>query len=391
VALSWLVAGVVLVPHRVCARGADAAFDGTSTDTAKLATSVNTWTKSSLEESQFHTGSQLFDQEWYFGTYMMAAMAFGQLALEHPEDRPARIASMERCIDALLTPRAKAFDTSQWHEDPIDSLDGPHGHAAYLGYLNLAISLHRSIVKPSKYDALGARITDALARRIEASRTGMLETYPGVMFPVDTASGVGSIGLADRATGSDHPGAVAKYSAAVRAHYLKDGLLVQAAGADGTPWDVARGSGTALGAYFISFADEELSRDLWTAAKRVLYKDVIGFGAVREYAPGAEGNGDVDSGPIVLGLGVSATGFAMAPARIHGDREAWRGIWATVHLFGAPHDDGAARTHVTGGPLGDAILLAMMTAQPSSSRLRESPYRPARAAMSYATQTGAKR
>jgi len=374
VALAWLVAGIALVPHRVCKRGAAEAFDGTSPEIARLATSVDGWTRASLEESQFRTGSRRFDQEWYYGTYMMAAMAFGQLAAEHPEGRADRIASMERCIDALLAPRGRAFDREAWGEDPIESLDGDHGHAAYLGYTNLAIALHRSLVRPSRYDVLGDRITAALARRIDASRSGMIETYPGVTFPVDTASTVGSIGLSDRASGQDHHASIAKYSAAVRARFLVDGLLVQIAAPDGEAWDRARGSGTALAAYFLSFADLDLSRELWKGARAKLYDEVLGFGAVREYAPGATGAGDIDSGPIVLGFGVSASGFAMAPARIHGDRAAYAGLFATVHLFGAPYDDGKTYTHVTGGPLGDAIMLAMMTAAPAPRAARADLY-----------------
>lgn len=365
VALSWLVAGIALVPHRICKRGADAAFDGASPEVSRLADSVDGWTRDAVTESQFRTGSRRFDQEWYYGTYMMAAMAFGQLAAQRPEERAARIAAMERCIDALLAPRGRAFDAEGWGEDPIDSLAGPHGHAAYLGYTNLAISLHRSLVPGSRYDAIGARITEALARRVEASPSALVETYPGVTFPVDTAAVVGSIGLADRASGGDHRAAMAKYVAAIRAHFMVDGLLVQIAAPDGAHLDAARGSGTALASYFVSFADVDLARDLWTGAKRALYTDVAGFGALREYPQGASGGGDIDSGPIVLGLGVAASGFAMAPARMFGDREAFAGLWATAHLFGAPYDDGKTRTHLTGGPIGDAILLAMMTATPA--------------------------
>lgn len=369
VALSWLVAGIALVPHRICKRGADAAFDGTSPEVSHLADAVDGWTKASLTESQFRTGSRRFDQEWYYGTYMMAAMAFGQLAAARdtaPEARAARIASMERCIDALLAPRGRAFDEEGWGEDPLESLAGANGHAAYLGYTNLAISLHRSLVPGSRYDALGARITDALARRIERSPSGLVETYPGVAFPVDTAAVVGSIGLADRASGGDHHAAVAKYVAAIRAHFMVDGLLVQIAAPDGSHLDAARGSGTALASYFVSFADVDLARDLWAGAKRALYTDIVGFGALREYPRGTTGGGDIDSGPIVLGLGVAASGFAMAPARMFGDREAFAGLFATAHLFGAPHDDGKTRTHLTGGAIGDAILLAMMTATPAT-------------------------
>jgi hypothetical protein len=68
-----------------------------------------------------------------------------------------------------------------------------------------------------------------------------------------------------------------------------------------------------------------------------------------------------------MGFGVSATGFALGASRAHGDREVFTALYATTHLFGAPFDERGKRTHATGGPLGDAILFAMMTA-PKAAR-----------------------
>ena len=143
------------------------------------------------------------------------------------------------------------------------------------------------------------------------------------------------------------------------------GLLVQAVAMDGvTPRDAARSSGTALAAYFLSFADGPTSRALYEAMMSSCYRPVLGFGAVREYGPRgpALGRGDIDSGPLVFGYSISATGFALASARIQGDDERFAALYATAHLFGAPVSRDDATGFVTGGPLGDAILFAMLTA-----------------------------
>lgn len=94
--------------------------------------------------------------------------------------------------------------------------------------------------------------------------------------------------------------------------------------------------------------------------------NLAGFGAMREYPSGRSGNGDIDSGPVVLGASVSATGFALASSRLHGDRETFVGLYRTAHLFGLPVGDSAGFRYVSGGPLGNAILLAMLTAGPGT-------------------------
>jgi hypothetical protein len=81
---------------------------------------------------------------------------------------------------------------------------------------------------------------------------------------------------------------------------------------------------------------------------------------------------DIDSGPVILGFGVSATGFAVGASRANDDRDSFVALYATAHLFGAPFDESGSRTFTTGGPLGDAILFAMLTApRPRDSAVKE--------------------
>src|SRR6185295_13266058 len=86
VALLAFVLGIGIVPHRICERDAGAYFDGEPATTLALASSVARWVETDLRPDQFATGSRRFDGEWLFGTYMMAAMGFGQIALDHPDD-----------------------------------------------------------------------------------------------------------------------------------------------------------------------------------------------------------------------------------------------------------------------------------------------------------------
>ncbi|MBI2390441.1 MAG: hypothetical protein HYV09_12700 [Deltaproteobacteria bacterium] len=90
----------------------------------------------------------------------------------------------------------------------------------------------------------------------------------------------------------------------------------------------------------------------------------LGFSAIREYAEGHRGAGDVDSGPVVLGVSVAATGFALAPARAHGRRAEFERIFRTTALFGVPIDRGGRRRFLTGGAIGNALLLALLTSGP---------------------------
>jgi hypothetical protein len=356
-------------------READGWYDGDVALQGRLANGVERWISRDMDVGQFRTSSDQFSGEWLFGTYMMAAMGYGQTALEHPEWRERHAELMARCIDLMLSERVRAFDTASWDgADAIAALDSGGGHAAYLGYMNLAMSLHRLVDPQSRHTELNDRITEALARRLAASPSMLIETYPGEAYPVDNCAVIASIGLHGRVTGRDWNVLLGTWERGCREKFIdpESGLLYQSVGSrNGERLDHARGSGTTLGGYFLSFSYPRLSADLYAAVRTRLAETFLGFGAVREYPRDSRGSGgDIDSGPIVLGYGVSSTGFCLAGARIHGDRPYYARLYASAYLAGAPVDRGDCRTFVTGGPLGDAILFAVLTARPAGAEGR---------------------
>lgn len=358
VSLRWL-------PSWWCAREAEALFADDPERQLALARGAERWATAELAAGDLMTGSERFDGEWLFGTSMMAGLGHAQLAAVHPELRAGQLRALEGCIARMLSPELRAFDRAAWGSDPLDDLGSPRAHAAYLGYMGLVMSLHRFHVPDSGHAALHDRIMAHLHQAMVRSPIGLAPTYPGEVYPVDNAAVVGALALHQRVTGIDHGEVLDGWAA--RLPGLRDaetGLLVQAVALDGRVVDGPRGSGSALAAWFLSFADAEQSRSLYEAVRGHLRRDQLGFGAVREYPPGVDGHGDIDSGPVVLGVSISATGFTLAGSRIHGDAETFAALWATACLFGAPVDRDGTRSFALGGPLGDAMMLALLTAQP---------------------------
>jgi hypothetical protein len=337
------VAGGLTLPPRLFA--AEALDDDEILD--RLALGVARWVARGVEETDFGTGASLFDREWTYGTYQMAALGFGQWATRRPARRVEALQLMDHCLDRMMGEDGRRFDHAEWGEDVFESR---RGHAAWLGYTGLALALRKRLG-----GTVDERVFELIAARIAGEPCGVFETYPGQRYPVDVSAGVGALGLL-----GGHADLVRDWGARLRERYVRDGLLVQAVGADGAARDAPRGSGTFLASYFLSFGDRALSRELYEGGRDRLLGWVGGYGAMREYV--GEGRGDIDSGPIVSGFGVSSTGFAVGPARIHGDDATLRGLTATAVFFGRPVDHDGARNWASGGPLGDAILFAMFGA-----------------------------
>ncbi|MBK6529736.1 MAG: hypothetical protein IPF99_09070 [Deltaproteobacteria bacterium] len=354
-----------LLPRALVGRDADALFDGGASAQDALARTVADYVARDTRAGSFHTGSTRFDGEWALVTSQMAALGLSQVILAHPELRARYLPPLRAAVDHLLRPETFAFGTQAWGAPALDSLDQDRGHA-YLGYVALAMGALREVDPGTRHAALHDRIVEALARRLEGSPVGVIETYPGEAYPCDLATVVGAIGQHARLTGSDRRALIARMAAVYRTRWTdpSSGYLVQTVVPETGAWaSPPRGSGTALSAYFLSFADASLARELGQAVARSGTRSLAGFGAVAEYPRGTAGQGDIDSGPVVLGVSVSATGFALSSARQLRDRERFRALYRTASLFGVPVSRGAGQAFVAGGPIGNSILLAMLTAR----------------------------
>ncbi|HEX7700927.1 MAG TPA: hypothetical protein VF403_09400, partial [Kofleriaceae bacterium] len=293
-------------------------------------------------------------------------LGLAQLCLAHPEWQTWLAPVVTAAAAKSFRAEMRDFGTRAWGEDAMASLDGSHGHA-YLAYAALAVGMAR-LVDPA-FPLELARRHDALIvayeRRLLASPTGLIETYPGEAYPTDVAAVAAAIAVHARATHTHHDAVLRHWAEQVRRIQLdpKSGLVIQRMDAiTGKPHDAPRASGTGLAAYFAGFADRDVARVLATGVLRQV-STRFGFAGIREYPDGHGGPGDIDSGPVLLGISVSATGFALASARALDDRDAFVALYRTVDLFGLPIGDGDRRRFMVGGPIGNALLLALLTSE----------------------------
>lgn len=374
---------IYLLPSFWCGRDASKWFHDDLASQASLAKGVETWFNKSISGNDYKTRSSLFNGEWLFGTYMMSGMGYGQMAILHPEKKRYYLLQMEKCIDKILSEEVKAFDENSWRQDPLSfinseaiqrrginekwDINSAGDHAAYLGYLNLLLSFHHYLDKNSRFAILNDKISQFLAERLKKSPLFLLYTYPGELYVTDNCAVVGSLGLYGKAVRNDEYCKLAyTWTDRCRKDYMdkKTGLLFQSISECGSSRDSPRGSGTTLGLYYVSFADIDFSKELYGAVQKELMTTFAGFLAVREYPRNIQKGGDIDSGPVIFGMGFSATGFSVGGAKIFNDINSFKKLYALTYMFGTPLTRNGARSYITGGPLGTAIMFAVMTALP---------------------------
>jgi len=357
-----LVFGVSLctIPRAWCGREARAWYGDDRRLQEKLARGMEDWITSTITLESYKTGNSTYNGEWLMGTCLMAGLGFGQTALTHPELKERHLRMVRLCIEKILSHEARGYDRDAWHEDPLGNIRSPRHHLAYLGYMNVLLSYARCLERNGPYARLNDLVSEKLDRAYRSEPSMLLYTYPDQKYLPDNCAAMASLALHERAVGAGRQDLIRRWCEKCRTDYCdpRTGLLYQ------TDRPPGRGSGTAMGIYFLSFVDRDLSAQLYWALREHLAESPLGFGTVREYARGyPQGPGDIDSGPVILGWGFSATGFSIAGSRIHGDLDLFTRLCRTVYLAGAPADDEGKRIYAMGGPLGNAILFAMLTAR----------------------------
>lgn len=323
-----------------------------------------------------------FAGEWALVTHQMTALGLAQLCLARFEWRARYAPFVTKAAVKSFLPEMRVFGTEAWSgEEAMESLDGPHGHA-YLAYSALALGMARLVDTSFPADIAAAHdaLVAAYERRLLASPKGLIETYPGEAYPTDVAAVAAAIAVHSRATGTDHRRVLGYWAERVRNVQIdeRSGFVIQRMGATtGKPHDAPRGSGTGLAAYYAGFVDRELAEFLSDGLFR--HESTFwGFDAIREYPDGYEGTGDIDSGPVIFGVSVAATGFALASARAHGRRDSFERIFRTTALFGLPASFGDKRRFCIGGPFGNALLLAFLTSGPELAPITDRGEGPSR-------------
>ena len=158
-----LAVTAAVLPARLCAREAGDWFRGAPPTQDGLERALVEIVDRPMTPSDIPIGSRGVDGEWLYGTYMMAAMGFGQRALEHPELRARELPLIKKCIAKMISAPVRRFDTDAWDgDDALRELGRDSGeHGSYLGYLNLVLSLDRLLDPKSEYAGLSDEVTAA--------------------------------------------------------------------------------------------------------------------------------------------------------------------------------------------------------------------------------------
>ncbi|TCK00348.1 hypothetical protein [Nocardia alba] len=207
-----------------------------------------------------------------------------------------------------------------------------------------------------------------LAQAFAAADTPFLQAYRGQAWPVDSTVAMASLRLHDKLFGARYTAVTDRWleQAETRLDPATGLLPHQVSPTDGSMLTGARATSQTVILRFLPEIDPAFATSQYTRYRDQFLAYPGGFGpVVREYPKGVDGSGDVDSGPLVAGISLSATVVAVGAARMNGDRALAAAIGAEGELIGLPVDLPWSKRYAFGLlPIGDAFVVWSSTARP---------------------------
>jgi hypothetical protein len=308
-------------------------------------------------------------QSWYPEGFFFAHVIYGyalvnQVLLnpDEPDLRQRNLAEIEWVLAQLESeagrrpfPQNQSVEYGVFYQGWSNKLLG--------GLLLLQAEADRDPARVAQFH----RQSEALAEAYWFSPRLHLEAYPGGCWPVDNIVALSSLRLHDHLYGSSYGEVVDEWLAYTQANLdPQTGLIPHRIDAvDGRHRQGSRASSLVMSLIFLPELDETFAREQYGRFRELYGRSGLGFVAFREYPPGVNGPADVDSGPLLFGLGPVATGVSMAPARANGDREIFERMLQLSEVVGLPFTwNGEKRYSLGLLPVGDAFLVWSKTILP---------------------------
>ncbi|MEV5968319.1 hypothetical protein AB0L70_41520 [Kribbella sp. NPDC051952] len=274
-------------------------------------------------------------------------------------------------VQVGLADPARSVDAdaeARWALNRLESADGtapfdaslkPQYGVFYAGWVNWLrgglISLkHSDAAEIDKFSSESVEIATAF----RTSKTPFLASYPGQAWPVDSIVAIASLRLYDDLVAPRFGQIATNWVAASKKQLnpatglLPHQVVPQVVG--------ARASSQGLIQRFLVEVDPAFAQSQYKLFKERFVTSV----GVREYPKGVGGTGDVDSGPLILGMSLSATVVAIGAARVQHDPLADR-LTRQGELLGLPLTGLKTKRYLFGAlPIGDAFLAWSTSARP---------------------------
>jgi len=330
---------------------------------------IRLWTEPSLRAAEI-AKMRRHNAEWDFMGRTFLVLSLANMAYREPGGKREYLSIIDAIIEEtlklekdnglyfFLMPYAK---NAPFIQQPARSLFVD-------GEIAMMIAARQLVSEKAGYaQALAARI-DIIVKRMDEAPLHVCESYPDECWMFCNAAALAAVRMSDALDGRSHDDFINRCLKKIRETLVhrETGMLISSFSYRGREFDGPEGSSIWTVSHFLKLADPDFAADQYRRARNELAAGVLGFGYAREWPASRKGRMDIDSGPVVPVLGISAgsTGQALLAAASFGDREYLAELLATLELGGFPVERDGCIKYAASNQVGDAVLLYALVCGP---------------------------
>jgi len=261
--------------------------------------------------------------------YVFPAMTWTNLAMRDPRLRADAREKIEILIEAILP--AVLLATNPPDRD-LSRLRDYESQAVMLGQLNLVLGCYKHVGGDDRYGAVHRRVSQVLAQALRSRQGQPLDSYPMLVWPFDTIPVLLSLHLADPERYADVIDAHLDW---IDTHGLDPETELPYSRLDArslAPTVGPRGCDLSYRVALLAQLDRQRARDLYGRYTRTFWIRRHFAAGFAEWPEGKGDHADIDSGPVIMGLGTAATGLGIAATRAVDDAGRWRTLESELQL-----------------------------------------------------------
>lgn len=207
------------------------------------------------------------------------------------------------------------------------------------------------------HDAFKERCA-AIAQAMGQRQSPYLESYGQFAWPADMLMCVAALSAHDRLYAPQYKATIANWLTGVKQRTDKRGMLPHEVDyLTGYPVQGARGSSMSLMLCFLKEVDTAFYYQQLALYKKYFVTSRLGLPGILEYPAGTEGDGDSDSGPVIWGVGGSASIVGLRALGAAKESETAIGLRNSIEAFGMAMQGKEEKQYLFGAlPMADAFI-----------------------------------
>lgn len=311
-------------------------------------------------KQEMHTGAgmqmQTIYPEGYVFIHALYALSWANLVDELSVDSPIHqeaLAEIRWSIDRLEGKTARAIFPAEMYL--------PYG-IFYQGWLNYTRAAYLAALPTPATDSVQLErfqvSCSKIAESLERHHTPFLFSYHGGCWPADNVVALASLAAHDHLLEPQFTATREAWLERIRTKLDTNGLVPHSVDLTyGNALQTARGSSQSLMQAFWPQIDTAFARQQYAIYERKFQDSKFGLPGIREYTKGNFGFGDVDSGPVLLGIGGAASVVGMGSAARYADQALHTGLRNSIEGFAAAFCWRGRKRYLGGKiPMADAFI-----------------------------------